>query len=56
MANNSVSIEAVVETVTVACTPQEAFRYFTDDFAIWWPAATQSDVACAGELATSLHL
>lgn len=49
MANNSVSIESVVKTVTVACTPQEAFRYFTDDFGIWWPAATQSVVAYASE-------
>jgi uncharacterized protein YndB with AHSA1/START domain len=34
-----------VKTVTVACTPDEAFRYFTADFGKWWPAATHSVVA-----------
>jgi uncharacterized protein YndB with AHSA1/START domain len=41
----SVSIEPVVKTVTVACTPEEAFRFFTADFGMWWPAATHSVVA-----------
>lgn len=49
MASNSVSIEPVVKTVTVACTPEEAFRCFTADFAMWWPGATHSVVAYASE-------
>ena len=47
MAMKSVSIEPVVKTVTVPCTPEEAFRYFTADFGIWWPAATHSVVGYA---------
>ncbi len=47
MAVNSASIEPVVKTITVACTPEEAFRYFTADFGVWWPAATHSVVAYA---------
>jgi len=43
------SIEPVVKTVTVACTPEEAFRYFTADFGVWWPLATHSVVANASE-------
>jgi uncharacterized protein YndB with AHSA1/START domain len=38
-----------VKTVTVACTPEEAFRYFTADFSTWWPSATHSVVAYASE-------
>jgi len=49
MMNRSVSIEPVVKTVTLACTPEEAFRYFTADFSMWWPAATHSVVAYASE-------
>jgi uncharacterized protein YndB with AHSA1/START domain len=49
MMNKSVSIEPVVKTVTLACTPEEAFRYFTADFSLWWPAATHSVVAYASE-------
>jgi uncharacterized protein YndB with AHSA1/START domain len=49
MAAKSVSIESVMKTVTVACTPAEAFRYFTADFGAWWPAATHSVVAHASE-------
>ncbi len=49
MATQSVSIEPVVKTVTVACTPEEAFRYFTADFGMWWPAATHSVVAYASQ-------
>ena len=45
MAAKSVSIEPVVKTLTVACTPAEAFRFFTADFGMWWPAATHSVVA-----------
>ena len=47
MAIKSVSIEPVVKTLTLACTPEEAFRYFTADFGMWWPAATHSVVAYA---------
>jgi uncharacterized protein YndB with AHSA1/START domain len=47
MMNRFVSIEPVVKTVTLACTPEEAFRYFTADFSMWWPAASHSVVAYA---------
>jgi uncharacterized protein YndB with AHSA1/START domain len=47
MPDKPVSIEPVVKTVTVACTPEEAFRYFTADFGVWWPAASHSVVAYA---------
>ena len=36
------AIAPVVKTVRVECTPEEAFHYFTDDFAKWWPLATHS--------------
>jgi uncharacterized protein YndB with AHSA1/START domain len=49
MTTNPASIAPVVKTVTVACTPEEAFRYFTADFSMWWPAATHSVVAYASE-------
>jgi uncharacterized protein YndB with AHSA1/START domain len=49
MTIKSVSIESVVKKITVACTPDEAFRYFTADFSMWWPAATHSVVASASE-------
>jgi uncharacterized protein YndB with AHSA1/START domain len=49
MATQPVSIEPVVKTVTVACTPEEAFRFFTADFGMWWPAATHSVVAYASQ-------
>ena len=49
MTTHAVSIEPVVKTITVACTPQDAFRYFTNDFGMWWPSATQSVVAYASE-------
>jgi uncharacterized protein YndB with AHSA1/START domain len=49
MTNKSVSIEPVVKTVTVACTPEEAFRYFTADISMWWPVTTQSVVAYASD-------
>ncbi len=42
-------LSSVMKTVTVACTPAEAFRYFTADFGAWWPAATHSVVAHASE-------
>jgi len=47
MATNSISIEPVVKKVTVSCTPEQAFRYFTADFGLWWPSATHSVVAYA---------
>lgn len=49
MATSPVSIEPVVKTVTVSCTPEEAFRYFTTDFGEWWPASTHSVVAHASQ-------
>ena len=42
-------IPPVVKKVTVECTPEEAFRYFTADFSKWWPVATHSVVAYASE-------
>jgi uncharacterized protein YndB with AHSA1/START domain len=48
MASNPVAtLPPVVKTVVVGCTPHEAFRYFTEDFSKWWPAATHSVVAFA---------
>lgn len=47
MATNPMSIDPVVKAVTVGCTREEAFRYFTTDFGMWWPAATHSVVAYA---------
>jgi uncharacterized protein YndB with AHSA1/START domain len=47
--NPQPSIEPVVKQITVACTPEDAFRYFTRDFSKWWPAATHSVVAYASE-------
>jgi len=49
MATKSVSIEPVVKTVTVSCPQEDAFRYFTTDFGMWWPAATHSVVAHASK-------
>ena len=49
MTNKSVPIEPVVKSVTVACTPEEAFRYFAADINMWWPVATQSVVAYASD-------
>jgi len=49
MATKSVSIEPVVKVVTVACTAEQAFRYFTADFSLWWPSATHSVVAYSSE-------
>jgi uncharacterized protein YndB with AHSA1/START domain len=49
MATKSLPTEPVVKTVTVACTPEEAFRYFTADFNLWWPVATHSVIAYASE-------
>jgi hypothetical protein len=49
MTTKAASIEPVVKKITVACTPAEAFRYFTADFSMWWPAATHSVVAYASE-------
>jgi len=42
-------IPPVVKKVTVECTPEEAFRYFTADFSKWWPVATHSVAAHASE-------
>jgi len=49
MTTKSISIQPVVKAVTVACTQEEAFRYFNGDISMWWPVATQSVVAYASE-------
>jgi uncharacterized protein YndB with AHSA1/START domain len=49
MAIQPLSIDPVVKTVTVPCTPAEAFRHFTADLGMWWPVATHSVVAYASE-------
>jgi uncharacterized protein YndB with AHSA1/START domain len=49
MASKSISVEPVVKTVAVACTPEEAFRYFTADLSMWWPVATHSVTAYASD-------
>ena len=43
--NLSETLAPVVKTITVPCTQQEAFDYFTRDFAKWWPLHTHSCVA-----------
>ncbi len=35
----------VIKSVSVACTPRDAFRYFTADMAQWWPLHTHSCIA-----------
>jgi uncharacterized protein YndB with AHSA1/START domain len=42
-------IPPVVKTVTVDCSPENAFLYFTRDFGKWWPGASHSVVAFASE-------
>jgi uncharacterized protein YndB with AHSA1/START domain len=49
MTTNPASIAPVVKTIIVACSPEEAFQYFTADFSKWWPLATHSVVAYASE-------
>lgn len=49
MTTNLTSIAPVVKTIIVACSPEEAFQYFTADFSKWWPLATHSVVAYASE-------
>jgi uncharacterized protein YndB with AHSA1/START domain len=41
------AMPAVVKSIVVGCAPDEAFRYFSQDFGKWWPAATHSVVAFA---------
>ena len=48
-ANPDSIIDAVIKTITVACTPAEAFKYFTADMDKWWPLATHSCIAFASE-------
>jgi uncharacterized protein YndB with AHSA1/START domain len=49
MSKPSSAIAPVVKTITVKCTPEEAFQYFTEDIAMWWPLATHSCVAYASD-------
>jgi Activator of Hsp90 ATPase homolog 1-like protein len=49
MAKPGSAIAPVVKTITVKCTPEEAFRYFTEAIGKWWPLATHSCVAFASE-------
>jgi uncharacterized protein YndB with AHSA1/START domain len=35
----------VVKRITVKCGAADAFRYFTEDFAKWWPLETHSCIA-----------
>jgi uncharacterized protein YndB with AHSA1/START domain len=42
-------IPPVVKKLTVDCTPEEAFQYFTADFSKWWPVATHSVIAYGSE-------
>jgi uncharacterized protein YndB with AHSA1/START domain len=36
------TLAPLIFTVDVGCTPEAAFRYFTDDIGAWWPLATHS--------------
>lgn len=47
--NLSDTLAPVIKTITVPCTPQEAFDYFTRDFAKWWPMHSHSVVAFASD-------
>lgn len=47
--NQSSAIAPVVKTVSVKCTPEQAFLYFTADISKWWPLATHSCAAYASE-------
>ena len=40
--NETLTIEAVRKTITVACMVEEAFRVFTADAQSWWPTDTHS--------------
>jgi uncharacterized protein YndB with AHSA1/START domain len=39
----------VVKRVTVTCGAADAFRYFTSDFARWWPLETHSCIAMGSD-------
>jgi uncharacterized protein YndB with AHSA1/START domain len=39
------TLPPLVKTVSVPCSTEDAFRYFTQDFEKWWPGATHSVVA-----------
>ncbi|MBI1876314.1 MAG: hypothetical protein HYS05_20815 [Acidobacteria bacterium] len=41
------AVAPIVKTVILACTPGDAFHYFTADFGKWWPLASHSCVAFA---------
>jgi uncharacterized protein YndB with AHSA1/START domain len=36
------SVPPVVKTITVRCTPENAFRVFTEEIGAWWPLDTHS--------------
>jgi uncharacterized protein YndB with AHSA1/START domain len=35
----------IIKSVRVECAPEEAFRFFTQAFGMWWPTATHSCIA-----------
>jgi uncharacterized protein YndB with AHSA1/START domain len=37
-----VSLEPIHRSVTVACSPERAFRLFTDEIGAWWPVEMHS--------------
>ena len=43
------TLPPIVKTIIVKCDPDQAFRYFTDDFSKWWPGATHSVVAFSSD-------
>lgn len=44
-AGKRANLEPVVKRITVRCSAEDAFRYFTSDFQKWWPAHTHSVIA-----------
>lgn len=48
------SLEPIVCHVDVACSPDHAFRVFTDKMTLWWPL--KGGYSCAGERARGVHV
>lgn len=49
-------IEPVVKEITVAVTPETAFRVFTEDMGKWWPLASHSLSVAKGGIAKSVAM
>jgi uncharacterized protein YndB with AHSA1/START domain len=47
------TLPPIIKTITVNCAPQQAFRYFTEDFGKWWPAHSHSVTAYSSKFTVS---